>query len=257
MSFNLYTKDASIKGQNAIIAAGTKNLGGDTAEELAKFGCNLFLHFRSDKDKANAEELKSKLSESVKVEIYQSKLDEASDVSAFFDAAEKFFDGGIDIAINNVGMVLKKPIVEIGPEEWERMDVVNNKIAFFFIQEAAKRVNNNGKIVSIVTSLLAALTPYYSSYQGTKAPVEYYSKSTAKELVPKGISVNCVAPGPMDTPFFYPQEAKQDVEFYKTVSVRQRLTETSDVVPVVRFLVTEGFFISAQTIYVNGSFTAH
>lgn len=127
----------------------------------------------------------------------------------------------------------------------------------FFIQEASKRVNNNGKIVTVVTSLLAALTPFYAAYQGTKAPVEFYSKSAAKELVPKGISVNCVAPGPMDTPFFYPQEAKQDVEFYKTVSNRHRLTETSDVVPVIRFLVTEGFFISAQTIFINGTFTAH
>lgn len=256
MSF--YSKEAEIKGKNALIAGGTKNLGGLTAKELAKFGANLFLHFHSDSDKANAEGLVKELEATgVNVGLFQGKLDEAKDVTAMFDAAEKFFGSGIDIAINNVGMVLKKPMVEIKPDEFERMDIVNNKIAFFFIQEASKKVNEKGKIVSLVTSLLAAYTPFYSAYQGTKAPVEYYSKSASKELTAKGISVNCVAPGPMDTPFFYPQEAAGDVEFYKTVSIRQRLTETTDVVPIIRFLVTEGYWITGQTIYCSGGFTAH
>lgn len=259
MSFELYSKTASIKGKNAIIAGGTKNLGGKTAEELGKFGANLFLHYHSPDGKSEAEELASSITNKygVKVEVYQSALGTAEEVAKLFSAAEKYFDGGIDIAINNVGKVLKKPIVDINPEEWEAMDVVNNRIAFFFIQEASKRVNNEGKIVSLVTSLLAAYTPFYSAYQGTKAPVEYYSKSASKELVSKNISVNCVAPGPMDTPFFYPQEAKGDVEFYKTVAIHQRLTETTDIVPIVRFLVTEGYWITGQTIYASGGFTAH
>lgn len=254
----LYSAEAEIKGKNTLIAGGTKNLGGKTAEELAKYGTNLFLHYHSDADKANSEKLAKQLEGSgVKVGLYQGKLDDAKDVADLFAAATKFFDGGIDIAINNVGMVLKKPMVDIKPDEWEKMDTINNKIAFFFIQEASKAINKNGKIISLVTSLLAAYTPFYSAYQGTKAPVEYYSKSASKELVSKGVSVNCVAPGPMDTPFFYPQEAEGDVEFYKTVSIRQRLTEVTDVVPIVRFLVTEGYWITGQTIYCSGGFTAH
>lgn len=252
------SKEAEIKGKNAIITGGTKNLGGKTSEQLAEQGVNLFLHYHSGKDKSNAETFAETLKKSgVKVGLYQGKLDEASDLTKLFEAAEKFFGNGIDIAINNIGMVLKKPVVEVSPEEFELMNTINNKIAFFFIQEASKRVNKNGKIVSLVTSLLAAYTPYYCLYQGCKAPVEYYTKSASKELIPKGISVNCVAPGPMDTPFFYPQEAADDVKFYKSVSIRQRLTEIDDIAPIVRFLVGEGYWITGQTIYASGGFTAH
>lgn len=254
-----YSKEADIKGKNVIMTGGTKNLGGKTAEELARCGANLFLHYHSTGDKANAESFAQELTKSgVKVGLFAGGLDNASDVTKFYSEANKFFGGsGIDIAVNNIGMVLKKPMAEISEEEFESMNVKNNKIAFFFIQEAGKNLNEKGKIVSIVTSLLAAYTPFYSTYQGTKAPVEYYSKSASKELQAKGISVNCVAPGPMDTPFFYPQEAKGDVEFYKTVTIRNRLTEVEDVVPIVRFLVTEGYWITGQTLYCSGGFTAH
>lgn len=249
--------EAKISGKNCIIAGGTKNMGGGTAEELAKLGCNLFLHYHSDKDKANAEALKEKLSKTAKVELWQGALDNEKDVAAFFDAGEKFL-GSLDICLNFVGKVLKKPLAEFTPEEFEAMDTVNNKIAFFFLQESAKRINQNGKIVTLVTSLLAAYTPLYSLYQGTKAPVEFYSKGLSKELVPKGVSVNCVAPGPVDTSFFYSGgEQEQDVEYYKTVTIRQRLTYIEDIVPIVRFLVTEGYWITGQTIFCSGGFTAH
>ncbi|EGV64603.1 NAD(P)-binding protein, partial [Yamadazyma tenuis ATCC 10573] len=254
----LYSKDASIEGKNALITGGTKNLGGETAEELAKYGSNLFLHYHSDEETVSAEEFVESLQEfhGVKAAVFKGPLDEAKDVTRLFTEAEQFFGNGIDIAINNVGMVLKKPLTEIQPEEWEKMDTVNNKIAFFFIQEAAKRINRGGKIVSIVTSLLAAYCPGYAAYQGTMAPVEYYSKTASKELTLKEVSVNCVAPGPMDTPFFYPQEGEQDVEFYKTMSIKHRLTETTDIVPIIRFLVTEGYWITGQTIFCSGGFTA-
>lgn len=78
---------------------------------------------------------------------------------------------------------------------------VNSKAAYFFIKEAALHIkpNSNGKIITIVTSLLAAFTGFYSTYAGAKAPVEHFCRAAAKELGAKGISVNNVAPGPMDT----------------------------------------------------------
>ena len=66
-----------------------------------------------------------------------------------------------------------------------------------------------GKIITIVTSLLAAFTDGYSTYAGGKAPVEHFTRAAAKEFAVRGISVNSVAPGPMDTPFFYGQETPQ------------------------------------------------
>lgn len=259
MSFPLYSREAEIKGKTALITGGTKNLGGATAAELAKFGANLFLHFHSASEKERAAEVASKLAKDygVKVETYQATLNTAKDLEELFAAAKEAFPFGIDIAINNIGKVVKKPIVNITEEEFSSLDQVNNKTAFFFIKEAGKNVNQNGKIISLVTSLLAAYTPFYALYQGTKAGVEYYTKAASKELKDKGISVNSVAPGPMDTPFLYPQEADGDVEYYKTVALHDRLTKVEDIVPIIRFLATEGGWITGQTIYASGGFTAH
>lgn len=248
----------SIKGKTAIITGGNKNLGGATAKELARLGANLFIHYSSTTKEGELEAFVKELEGfGVKVETYQSRIGSADDVTKLFEAAKAKFPEGIDIAINNIGKVLKKPVVEISEAEFDSLDLINNKIAFFFIKEAGKHLNQDGKIVSLVTSLLAAYTPFYGGYQGTKAPVEYYTKSASKELQQKGISVNSVAPGPMDTPFLYPQEADGDVEYYKTVALHQRLTKVEDIVPIVRFLVTEGGWITGQTIYASGGFTAH
>ncbi|KIR32451.1 short-chain dehydrogenase/reductase SDR [Cryptococcus deuterogattii MMRL2647] len=129
--------------------------------------------------------------------------------SLFSDATAALGVSKFDIAINTVGKVLKKPIVETTGQEFDDMFLVNSKCAFFFIKHAAKNLNEGGTIISLVTSLLGAFAPGYSTYQGSKAPVEWFTKSVAKELQPKNIRVNCVAPGPMDTPFFYGQARRR------------------------------------------------
>lgn len=254
-----YKKEHEIKGKITLITGGTKNLGALTAKEFARFGSNLFLHYHSSKDIGKAEGFAKELEStySVKVYVYSGPLNTDEEMANLFKAAKNEFPSGIDIAINNIGKVLKKPLVDISEKEFDEMDQVNNKTAFLFLKEAGKNLNKNGRIITLVTSLLAAYTPFYSTYQGTKAGVEYYSKSCSKELMEKGISVNCVAPGPMDTPFLYPEEEDGAVEFYKTVALHGRLTEMEDIVPIIRFLATEGGWITGQTIYASGGFTAH
>ena len=76
---------------------------------------------------------------------------------------------------------------------------VNSKAAFFLLKEGAKHISDGGKIVTVVTALLAAFTGFYTSYAGSKAPVEHFTRGVAKELSDRKISVNNVAPGPMNT----------------------------------------------------------
>lgn len=128
------------------------------------------------------------------------------------------------------------------------MFLVNSKCAFFFIKHAAKNLNEGGTIISLVTSLLGAFAPGYSTYQGSKAPVEWFTKSAAKELQPKNIRVNCVAPGPMDTPFFYGQETEDAVAFHKSQALTGRLTDIKDIAPLVEFLCKDKW-ITGQVIF--------
>jgi NAD(P)-dependent dehydrogenase (short-subunit alcohol dehydrogenase family) len=184
----------------------------------------------------------------------QGDLTKISEVVRLFDEAHKRF-GRLDIAVNTVGKVLKKPFAETSEAEYDTMFAINSKAAYFFIQEAGKRLNDGGKIVTILTSLLAAFTGLYSTYAGSKAPVEHFTRAAAKEFGPRGISVTNVAPGPMDTPFFYPVESPDAIAYHKSQSMNGKLTEIEDIVPIVKFLVTDGWWITGQTIFANGGYT--
>ena len=94
--------------------------------------------------------------------------------------------GKIDIAINTTGLVIKKPIAEITEEDYDQSFAINSKAAFFFIQEAGKKLADRGKITTIVSSLLAAYTGFYSVYPGSKAPIEHYSRAASKEFGARG-----------------------------------------------------------------------
>jgi NAD(P)-dependent dehydrogenase (short-subunit alcohol dehydrogenase family) len=163
--------------------------------------------------------------------------------------------GTIDIAVNTAGKVLRKPIVETTEDEYDSMFDINSKAAYFFIKEAGKSLAEGGKIVTIVTSLLAAFTDGYSTYAGGKSPVEHFTRAAAKEFSDRGISVTAVAPGPMDTPFFYGQETPERVAFHKSQAMGNELTKIEDIAPIVRFLATEGWWITGQTILANGGYT--
>ena len=181
-------------------------------------------------------------------------LTRVAEVRGLFDAAADAF-GGVDVAVNTTGMVLRKPILETTEEDYDRMFAINAKAAYFFIQEAGRRLHDGGKIVSLGTSLLAAFTDGYSTYAGGKAPLEHFTRAAAKEFADRGISVNTVAPGPMDTPFFYPQETPERVEFHKSQALGNQLTQIEDIVPIIRHLVTDGWWFTGQTLFPNGGYT--
>ncbi|MNG64106.1 SDR family oxidoreductase [Sphingobacterium sp. GVS05A] len=244
-----------VKGKVVLIAGGAKNLGGLLSRNFAAKGAKLVIHYNSEHSKADAEGtlavVKAAGAEAI---LFQADLTNIENISKLFDTAVLQY-GGIDIAINTVGKVLKKPIVDTTVDEYDSMSDINSKVAYFFIQEAGKKLNNNGKVCTIVTSLLAAYTGFYSTYEGLKAPVEHFTRAASKEFGDRGISVTAVAPGPMDTSFFYGQESEEAVAYHKSASALGGLTDIKDIAPLVEFLVTDGWWITGQTIFANGGYT--
>ena len=244
-----------LKGKTVLITGGAKNLGGLISRKFAEQGANLLIHYNSTATQADAEEtLKAVQAFGIKAILVQADLSNIQNIEQLFIRAKAEF-GGVDIAINTVGRVLKKPYLDTTEQEFDGMNDINNKIAYFFIQSAGRYLNPNGKICTIVTSLLAAYTGLYSTYEGLKAPVEHYTRAASKEFGERGISVTAVAPGPMDTPFFYGQEAPEAVAYHKSASALGGLTKIEDIEPLVRFLVTDGWWITGQTIFANGGYT--
>lgn len=244
-----------LNGKVVLIAGGAKNLGGLLSRDFAAKGAKVVIHYNSDNTKADAENTLATITNAGgEAILFQADLTDVRNITKLFDVAiEKF--GGVDIAINTVGKVLKKPFGDTTEAEYDSMSDINSKVAYFFIQEAGKKLNDNGKINTIVTSLLAAFTGYYSTYAGAKAPVEHFTRAASKEFGPRGISVTAVAPGPMDTPFFYGQETPDAVAYHTSASALGGLTNIRDIAPLVTFLVTDGWWITGQTIFANGGYT--
>lgn len=191
----------SLNGKVTFITGGVKNLGAQIARTLAPRGTSLALHYNSAKSKDHADAIVKELSSSFPnaiVKVYSGDMTTESAINAIFAAVKKDF-GKIDIVVNTIGMVLKKPMLEISEAEYDHMFAVNSKAAFFILKAGAAHVSDGGKLITLVTSLLAAYTGFYTSYAGSKAPVEHFTRGLSKELMPRGVSVNAIAPGPMDT----------------------------------------------------------
>lgn len=253
--------DHSIKGKTVIIAGGAKNLGGLIARDFAANGAKaVAIHYNSAAAKADADATVAAVKAAgAEAAAFQADLTTAGAVEKLFADAVTAF-GKPDIAVNTVGKVLKKPILEISEAEFDAMSAVNTKSAFFFLKEAGRHLNDNGAVITLVTSLLGAFTPFYSSYAGTKAAVEHFTRAAAKEFGDRGISVTAIGPGPMDTPFFYGQESIEAQAYHKSAAALSRfsktgLTDIEDIVPYIRFLATEGWWMTGQTILVNGGYT--
>ncbi|MBG0520759.1 SDR family oxidoreductase [Enterobacter cloacae] len=253
--------DHTLTGKTVLIAGGAKNLGGLIARDFARHGARaIAIHYNSAATQQDAEATVQAIrAAGAQAQAFQADLTSAA-------AMEKLFSdvvaavGRPDIAINTVGKVLKKPMAGVTEEEFDEMSNVNAKAAFFFLKEAGRHVNDNGKICTLVTSLLGAYTPFYAAYAGMKAPVEHFTRAASKELGERGISVTAIGPGPMDTPFFYPAEGEDAVAYHKTAAAlspfsKTGLTDIDDIVPWVRFLVSEGWWMTGQTILVNGGYT--
>ena len=245
----------TLNGKNVLIAGGAKNLGGLIARQVADQGANVAIHYNSESSRSDAEQtLAAVEAAGGRGAVLSGDLTKPQNVTKLFDDATEAL-GQLDVAVNTVGKVLRKPITETSEEEYDEMFDVNSKAAYFFIKEAGTHLADGGKVITIVTSLLAAFTDGYSTYAGGKSPVEHFTRAAAKEFAERGISVTAIAPGPMDTPFFYGQETPERVEFHKSQAMGNQLTKIEDIAPIVRFLSTEGWWITGQTILANGGYT--
>ncbi len=242
-----------LDGKVALVTGGSANLGKGFATALARDGAHVMVHYNSDGKRDQAEQVAKELAGlGVRAVTRQADLTRVDEVTGLVDATLAEF-GRWDILVNTAGMIVRKPIAEFTEDEWDRMFAINAKIPFFLMREAATKMADNGRILNLITTIVAVTAPTYGGYAGSKSPVEHYTKSFAKEIGGRGITVNCVAPGPLKTSFFYPAETDENIAWLKSMSVNGDIGDPADVVPVVRFLTSpEAKWITAQTVFVNG-----
>jgi 3-oxoacyl-[acyl-carrier protein] reductase len=163
--------------------------------------------------------------------------------------------GRVDILVNNAGLMITKTIAAMTEDDFDRLFAVNVKGTYFAIQQAAKHMSNGGRIINFSTSVVGSMFPGYSAYAGTKGAVEQFTRQLAKEFGPKGITINAIAPGPVNTELFTVGKTEEQIDAIIRMNSLGRLGEPDDIVGSVLFIAgEEARWITGQTIRVNGGY---
>lgn len=246
-----------LQGKVALITGSARNMGRAFAIALAAMGADIVVHYHGLSAKDDAEETARLVKEhGVKAIVASGDLAVPDVVQKMFGQALNAF-GRVDIVINNAGLVIKKPFVEITEADFDRSFGINAKAAFFVMQEAARHIADNGRIINMGTTILGATIPFYSIYAGAKAALEDFTRSLAREIGHRGVTVNVVAPGPIDTAFYHGAETPESVARATGASVAGRLGRVEDIVPMIEFLASpKSQWVTAQTLFINGGYLA-
>jgi len=176
------------------------------------------------------------------------------EVKGAFDAMEKQYGRKVDCVVANAGIgVPPGPIAQYDVESFRKLVEVNLVGAFNVLREAGQRVADGGSIVAISTSMVRHAVPGFGPYAGTKAAVEVMLRSMAKEIAPRKVRVNAVAPGPVDTDLFRAGKTEEAKQRSAALSPFNRIGTPKEVAEVVAFLASDkASWIHGQIVQPNG-----
>lgn len=241
-----------LKDKVAIVTGGTRGIGRAIALKLADHGANIVINYRnSDKE---AEELKGILEEKgVKVIAVKCDISNFEDSKNLMDKCKEVF-GKIDILVNNAGITKDTLIMRMKEEDFDNVIDVNLKGTFNCAKHASAIMLKQrfGKIINMTSVVGIAGNAGQVNYAASKAGVIGLTKSLAKELGSRGITVNAVAPGFINTDMTASLSEKVKEEASKNIPLK-RLGDPEDVANLVRFLASDAAnYITGQVINVDG-----
>ena len=235
----------------AIITGSSRGIGRAIAVRLAHHGFAVVVNFVSDAGEAKkaVDEIRAAGNQAIAV---QADVSKTMDVVRLFDEAEHAF-GGINVLVNNAGVMPLKPIVEMETELFERTFAVNVRGTFNTLKQAAGRLRWGGRIVNSSSASVALGMPTRAAYNASKAAVDALTKTVANELRWKNITVNAVAPGPTETKMNCNKKYAERIEQLDGMTPLEGMGSPEDVANVVAFLAgPDGGWINGQTIRSNG-----
>jgi 3-oxoacyl-[acyl-carrier protein] reductase len=237
----------------AIITGSSRGIGRVVAEQLADLGAKVVINYSTNRQKAD-EVVEGITKKGGKALALQADLSKLSDVEKLFVKTIDAF-GKVDILINNAGLMITKPLADVAEDDFDKQFAVNVKGTFFACQQAMKHMENKGRIVNFSTSVAGQMFPTYSVYAGTKGAVEQFTRQLAKEFGFKQITINAVAPGPVNTELFKVGKTEQQIDVMKKMNAFGRIGEPEDIANVIEFLVSDkSQWVTGQILRVNGGF---
>jgi 3-oxoacyl-[acyl-carrier protein] reductase len=241
----------SLKGKVALITGASRGIGRAIAERLAAGGAAVAVNYASQAAAANevAAAIQAAGGQAFAVRADVGRVPE---VTRLFDDTLAHF-GRLDILVNNAGIMFNKPVSATTEAEFDRIFQINVKGVFFACQQAATRLAEGGRIINISSSTTARFMPNYGAYVATKGAVEQLTRTLAKELGPRRITVNAVSPGPTETELFKVGKTPEQIKFFEQQSAFGRLGQPGEIAEVVAFLASDASgWVSGQNLRANG-----
>ncbi|MFD2054679.1 SDR family oxidoreductase [Mesorhizobium calcicola] len=237
--------------RTAIVTGASKGIGAAIARRLARDGAAVVVNYA--RGRAEAEELVRAIEAGGgKAIAVQADIADPAGVAALFDAGEKAF-GGIDILVNNAGIMKTSPIAQTDDASFETQIAINLGGVFRGMREGARRLRDGGRIINFSSSVVGFYQPGYGVYAATKAGVEAMTHILAKELGARRVTVNAVAPGPIETALFMDGKSEAQIEAIGKLIPLGRLGQPDDIAGLVSFLAgPDSFWVNGQIIRANG-----
>ncbi|GBC60476.1 3-ketoacyl-ACP reductase [Desulfonema ishimotonii] len=243
----------TLAGKVAIVTGASRGIGRAIAEQLGADGASVVVNYAKSEKKAleAVSAIESSGSKSVAVRGDVSRTEEIQRL--FRVAGERF--GPVDILVNNAGIATERtiPVSDITDEQFDRLFAVNVRGTFMALREASRHMANGGRIINLSSTVVPMGLPGYSVYAGTKAAVDIFTRILSKELEGRNITVNAVAPGPVDTDLFNQGKTAEIRQRMADMCPLKRLGTPEDIARVVAFLVSDGGgWVNGQIIRANG-----
>lgn len=241
-----------LKGKTAVVTGSGRGLGKAIALKLAEMGANIVLNdiTASDSIDGTAQEFKAA---GHNVAVTKGDVRNAADVKEMVKAAVDAF-GSLDILVNNAGITKDKPMLLMSEEDWDAVLDINLKGAFLCTKAAGKIMlkQKSGKIINIASVAGRYGNAGQANYSASKAGLIGLTKTTAKELGPKGITCNAITPGLIQSKMteVLPEDVKQN--YLKNIALG-RFGTPEDIANVVAFLASgDSNYVTGQVIDIDG-----
>lgn len=236
-----------LAGKVAVVTGASRGIGRAIVMRLARDGASVVVNYAAGRAEADAVVAAIGQHGGTATAIAADIADRGA-IGALFDRAVAQF-GGIDIVVSNAGVLKTAVVADVTEADFDRVFTINTRGAFFVLQESARRVRDGGRIVSISSSITRWPLPLTAVYGGSKAAVELFTRVLAKELGPRGITVNAVAPGGTATDML----SAERVRALATETAFGRAGRPEDIADAVAMLVgPDAHWITGQTIHVSG-----
>jgi 3-oxoacyl-[acyl-carrier protein] reductase len=237
--------------RTAIVTGASRGIGAAIAQRLAADGFAVVVNYARGSDEAQSV-VRAIEGGGGRAVAVQADIGASGGMPALFDAAEAAF-GGVDVLVNNAGIMKLSPLAQTDDALFEQQVAINLGGVFRGMREAARRLREDGRIVNFSSSVVGLYQPGYGIYAATKAAVEAMTHILAKELGSRRITVNAIAPGPVATELFMTGKSDEQVAAISKMNPLGRLGTPEDIARVVAFLAgPDSAWVNGQVLRANG-----